>query len=106
MAMICLKPVIYFILFALIGSVFLADSNVKDQDEAAEHTAEETSKTDSTLILMVIGLLILTVLTIWLFKVKRFRFFHETGVCIVYGKCWLRSIHRAEGLDTDSTAFV
>ena len=52
----------------------------------AEHKAEEKSENDSTMILVVVGLLILTVLTIWLFKVKRFRFFHETGVCMFYGE--------------------
>ena len=52
----------------------------------AEHKAKEKSENDSTMILVVVGLLILTVLTIWLFKVKRFRFFHETGVCMFYGE--------------------
>lgn len=51
-----------------------------------EHKAKEKSENDSTMILVVVGLLILTVLTIWLFKVKRFRFFHETGVCMFYGE--------------------
>ena len=52
----------------------------------AEHKADKKSENDSTMILVVVGLLILTVLTIWLFKVKRFRFFHETGVCMFYGE--------------------
>ena len=55
------------------------------EDLSAEKHAEEESKDDSLITLLVVGLLILTVLTIWLFKVKRFRFIHESGLCIFYG---------------------
>jgi len=63
----------------------MAATNEQTNVQAAEHKAEKQSKMDSTMILAVIGLLIATVLTIWLFKVKRFRIFHETGVCMIYG---------------------
>lgn len=40
---------------------------------------------DSTNLLIFIFLLILVVLTIWLFKHKRFPYLHETGLAIIYG---------------------
>jgi sodium/hydrogen exchanger-like protein 6/7 len=40
----------------------------------------------STNLLIFIFLLILVVLTIWLFKHKRLSFVHETGLAIFYGK--------------------
>ena len=33
-------------------------------------------------------LLVLVILTIWLFKYKRFPCVHETGLAIFYGKFW------------------
>ena len=77
-----------FILVLFSVRVSNGDSPCGDTTEAsdADHKAEEKSENDSTMILVVVGLLILTVLTIWLFKVKRFRFFHETGVCMFYGE--------------------
>lgn len=43
-------------------------------------------KVDSINLLIFTFLLILVILTIWLFKYKRFPYIHETGLAIFYGK--------------------
>ena len=65
--------------FDLIDDMSVSLEGQKEEEITSSH------KTDSLSMLILITLLIATVLVIWLFKIRKFSVFHETGVAMLFG---------------------
>lgn len=63
-------------------------SSAAASDIILDAKAQSAHRIDSLNLLSYTLLLILTVLTIWLFKHRRVSFLHETGLAVIYGKSY------------------
>lgn len=74
------------IFYLLILLFCFDDCDCAASDIVLDAKAQSTHRLDTLNLLSYTFLLILTVLTIWLFKHRRVSFLHETGLAVIYGK--------------------
>ncbi|XP_017770600.1 PREDICTED: sodium/hydrogen exchanger 7 [Nicrophorus vespilloides] len=72
-------------LLGFFGVLLLRECSGADSDIELDARAQTTHRLDTLNLLLYTLLLILTVLTVWLFKHRRVSFLHETGLAVIYG---------------------
>ena len=85
MAVSACRVLLFICLFSKHGCFDIIDDMSVSLEGQKEEEIVSSHKTDSLSMLILICLLIATVLVIWLFKIKKFSIFHETGVAMIFG---------------------